>query len=475
VKNIPRQIEKFPDDFNVPDRDPNVIEKVYKIIVITPLFGGGVEAGYIDPEMPIRSSSIRGHLRFWWRITRGKRYTDLAQLKQREGEIWGSQENPSPISIEVDQPDNDNLEPRSSAKNNYGFSSRDPQSYVLFPAKDKDVDICKEDFTFTLKIRWLTSQKLQLIRENENAELIRCKKTPLPKVIEDIGPDVEIASKAWVNFGGIGARTRRGCGALYCKDLALNSLKTLGTEFPFTILSSTECFDDTIAAWSKSIDTIKCFRQQRSGGPHRKNIGYGAKCRSIFVPEGRSKWPEPDSIRKITGCALTKQEPNPNTDHSKPKTPTIFFPRAELGLPIIFHFADGPGKGRPAVSNRDPPTVTLIPTKIDEKSGKRIDGTRMASPVITRPIVLRDDDKESIFSILIVLPRPTLPPLRLTGEYQHSPKEILKNLIVDKSLIDYNDSPLGPKENPRSPSGSALEAFIAFAQEEGRDFIEVSK
>ncbi len=470
-----RSMGIFPEDFKAPNHDPNRIEKPYEIMVITPLFGGGVDAGVIDPEMPIRPSSIRGHLRFWWRATRGKKYANANQRRQREGEIWGTPENPSPVSIEVEQPDRDKLEPRSSARNNYGFSSREPQSYVLFPAKDKDADICKEDFTFTLRIRWLLPQKLQLIRDKENADLIRNKKDPLPEIIEDIGPDVETSLKAWVNFGGIGARTRRGCGALFCKDLALNSLKTLGTEFPFTILSSTKCFDDTIGAWSKSIDAIKGFRQQRSGGPHHKNVGYGANCHPIFVPEGRSKWPEPDSIRKITGCALTKQEPNPDTDHSKPKTPTGFFPRAELGLPIIFHFADGPRQGHPAVSNRDPPTVTLIPTKLDKKTGKRVDGTRMASPVITRPIVLRDGDKESIFSILIILPRPGLPPLRLTGEYQHSPKEILNDQITNKILIDYDESPLGPKEKPRSLNGSALEAFIAYAQEKKQGFTEVSK
>jgi CRISPR/Cas system CMR-associated protein Cmr1 (group 7 of RAMP superfamily) len=36
--------------------------------LITPLYGGGVKAHTIDESMPIRVSSIRGQLRFWWRL-----------------------------------------------------------------------------------------------------------------------------------------------------------------------------------------------------------------------------------------------------------------------------------------------------------------------------------------------------------------------------------------------------------------------
>lgn len=80
---------------------PDTITKTYTTTVITPLFGGGVEAGMNDPTTLIRPSSVRGHLRFWWRATRGARFQTIAELRQREGEIWGTTDNPSPISIEV--------------------------------------------------------------------------------------------------------------------------------------------------------------------------------------------------------------------------------------------------------------------------------------------------------------------------------------------------------------------------------------
>ena len=42
-------------------------KQTYTIHVVTPMFGGGVEPGVNDPITPIRPTSIRGHLRFWWR------------------------------------------------------------------------------------------------------------------------------------------------------------------------------------------------------------------------------------------------------------------------------------------------------------------------------------------------------------------------------------------------------------------------
>ncbi|MEI8633100.1 type III-B CRISPR module RAMP protein Cmr1 [Vibrio sp. PP-XX7] len=43
----------------------------YQCTLVTPMYGGGVNAGEVDKEMPIRASAIRGQLRFWWRIACG--------------------------------------------------------------------------------------------------------------------------------------------------------------------------------------------------------------------------------------------------------------------------------------------------------------------------------------------------------------------------------------------------------------------
>lgn len=448
-------------DLKCPEKPPNAephpdsIIKEYEIQVITPIFGGGVEAGKNDPITLIRPSSIRGHLRFWWRVMRGAKCKSVLELHQRESEIWGSADNPSSVSIEVKKL---NIKaPSKRSPPDYGFSDRfGPEAYALFSAKENNSDICSEGFSFILIVRWLQHQKLQQMRDKENKELANSNKPTKDKFIGDIGPDVDEALQAWVNFGGIGGRTRRGCGALFSEQLALKSIGDLN-KYPFRILYKSG-LSDPLEAWSQSVKAIKDFRQSFRGPKHKKMI-QTKKGLKVIPAFGRSYWPEPDSIRKITGCALKK--PNINDfDHSVPQTPIEFFPRAELGLPILFHFADGPGK-KPAMSNLDPPDAMLIPVA---PSGK--DGTRMASPVITRPLKLVTGED---IAMIVVLNSKIIPPLRLVGNGPNLPYNITQNKITDSVLASYHKSPMGPslaKGAARSPKGSALEAFINYAKDD---------
>ena len=66
----------------------DLIEQIREYQLITPLYGGGVTPGEFDPLTPVRGSEIRGHLRFWWRATRGGQFGgDMAAMEKREGEI----------------------------------------------------------------------------------------------------------------------------------------------------------------------------------------------------------------------------------------------------------------------------------------------------------------------------------------------------------------------------------------------------
>lgn len=445
---------KCPEKPQMDELHSGSITKTYEIHVITPIFGGGVKAGVNDPITPIRPSSIRGHLRFWWRATKGASKT-VTELRKREGEIWGTTENPSPVTIEVEK-----LSTGASKKRlhpDYGFPDKfGSEAYALFSAKENNSDIIREGFSFSLKVRWLSLDKLQQIRERENEQLAYLHKPIKEKFIDDIGPDVVEALRAWINFGGIGGRTRRGCGALFCEQLAPKSTEDL-KKYTFTILHKSGV-KDSLGAWAQSVNAIKDFRQSFRGPKHKKQIH--TKRGITTIPAfGRSYWPEPDSIRRITGCALKPPNLN-NFDHSVPQTPTEFFPRAELGLPILFHFADGPGK-KPAMLNLDPPDVMLIPIAPDGK-----DGTRMASPVITRPLKLAAGED---IAMIVVLNSQIVPPLRLVGKGPNLPLDIAKDKIRNIALASYHKSPLGPSISrgvARSPKGSALEAFINFAKEE---------
>jgi CRISPR-associated protein Cmr1 len=99
---------------NPPDAQSSFTEKMIvetrEYELITPLFGGGVEPNTPDPVTTIRATEIRGHLRFWWRATRGGQFATIEELKAKEDEIWGTAAKfdkdgkaygPSPVSISV--------------------------------------------------------------------------------------------------------------------------------------------------------------------------------------------------------------------------------------------------------------------------------------------------------------------------------------------------------------------------------------
>ncbi|WP_237667752.1 type III-B CRISPR module RAMP protein Cmr1 [Vibrio sp. V33_P6A3T137] len=59
----------------------------YSCTLVTPMYGGGVKAGEVDNDMPIRASAIRGQLRFWWRIACGVK--DPEVMRENEEAMWG--------------------------------------------------------------------------------------------------------------------------------------------------------------------------------------------------------------------------------------------------------------------------------------------------------------------------------------------------------------------------------------------------
>ena len=456
-----RSIAMFPDKLSEVDPHPDMISKIYNIQVITPIFGGGVKAGENDPVTPIRASSIRGHLRFWWRATLGARFEISSQLLNRESEIWGNSDSPSPVTIQIPQTISGSLDQRK-ASNNYGFQSRyGPESYVLFPARDKGYPLLKEGFTFQLKICWPKLAKLQNLRAIENATLQREKKLQKAEKIDDISPDVEAAVWAWTNFGGIGSRTRRGSGAIFCQETAPRDAASIGKWYrdhllgwsagqqqerdwptmPERILIGST-IGKPIDQWAKVIEVMRSFRQGVGVG---RNPGSSGEAR---MP-GRSRWPEPEVIRRLTKARLPKYQ-------RLTGIPEDAFPRAEFGLPIVFHFKGGQDKNGRFSEFRDPPESELYPSE----------SKRMASPVILRPMAFGDGQRGLPLIMRLVTKPLKDVELKVKGEtiYSAGSEE-----IRGRRLADYRSSPMpGLTED-----GSALEAFINFAK--GNEFEEVGK
>lgn len=358
------------------------------IHVVTPLFGGGPTTRVADATAPVRGGTVRGHLRFWWRACNAHRFSRPEDLFAAEEAIWGSarveaHRKSGPGAIEVGIEIRNPGEPRVCGvwERRMTWTDNWP-GYALFPFQGKANDPSDPPAKALVDVAFrLTLSRAPHIPGEQMDELRRA---------------AEAAVWAWVTFGGVGARTRRGCGALYCDDprfhpnggnirawLEARARTHLaepvdgGTRLAVPTLHgawiSLRSTQDAspVAAWSEAVDVYRRFRQQKAGGPYGKSI-----------------WPDADAVREL---------------HRSGGRP-ISFPRAELGLPIVFQFQD-----RGARRRGDPPQATL---EVDQDGARR-----MASPIIVKPLMVA---RQEAVALAVRLNAPLLTdlgvPLRLQGE-----------------------------------------------------------
>ena len=392
----------------------------YQVRVITPIYGGGVTAGEIDTNMPIRATAIKGQLRYWWRFLQKNRKDDKdkklsgKKLFIKEREIWGGMGEDSKKAKEKDFSSNvflqitldsnvkiDECSPSKYAQPNQ--NNRSALDYALFPVIQNEHQLLNcNNLTFTLKIK---ANKSTLTDAQWGS--------------------VEESIKWWACFGGIGARTRRGLGAV-----EINQIEAITPEQVsqyHCILKTLPNNPDAINAWNKSIEKLKLFRQGKNIG--RNNGSDPKKPKKL----GRSFWPEADSIRKLTNK-------NANGRHPVNHEAVGYFPRAAFGLPIIFDFNSPPNAGEPR-------ETTLKPT-ISE---------RMASPLILKPMAMGNG---KYAPIALLLPNDHLEKLEIKLMEGNN---ALTNLPAGKWWPLNTAKNLAEKTPPMNNRGkTALEAFMNF-------------
>jgi CRISPR-associated protein Cmr1 len=389
-------------------RQLDTIEQIRKYKLITPLYGGGVIPGEVDPLTPIRGSEIRGHLRFWWRATHGGQFgDDLKAMREKEGEIWGKahqgeedgeKENKreknekesstfkQTVQIEVAISSlGESKKPFNIGKSQKGNLVPRPEGvpeYAVFPLRPSNDDLRQKE-------QRQIEEEMKRVQHNIQFTL----KITFSQAHE---ADIQAALWAWETFGGIGARTRRGFGALQLLEVGdkknenlppsnrradvrewlnnnLQAFVVPGT-WPKDVphLEQALSFEvahpgmDVFSSWNKLIIQYVSFRQCRTNGR-----------------TGRSNWPEAEAIRDKTGRRYYRKLQHPQK-----------FPRAAFGLPIVFHFKDA-DKG-------DPKDTTL--------QGASKESERLASPLILRPLVCKG---ELAIGLAIILKGCRIPPLTL--------------------------------------------------------------
>lgn len=419
-----RKLPTLPDDTKERLERPesSINSRTYRFKTITPLFGGGVKAGFSDVDCLVRASSIRGQLRFWWRATKGAGCESLEVLKARENKIWGSPDRGSPILIKVMNISPSRTKDRENVKNSaFGYSIHDPEGYALFPLRSQSEvnKIHMPGIQFDLSVTW------------KDGEL-----------------EVELmaALKAWANFGGIGGRTRRGLGAVECDDLRLNEnqLRELipdlhGGQRDWSVLESIMVSRNQTAdlarAWKETVRPMKEFRQ---------NVGIGRHPSTNNKPAGPSKWPEANTVRDLTRAGISNHGP---VGH--PALP-VGAPRGELGLPIVFEFYSDNG------FNPQTPKCQLIPTNGRE---------RYASPFCLRPIRLAGENGyRPIAAILNNTCPPELKFEKLPGRGNNGNSPIPHAFARQSSqYVSYRDSPLYDRSKN---NGSAYEGFKKYLSDE---------
>jgi CRISPR-associated protein Cmr1 len=264
---------------------------------------------------------------------------------------------------------------------------------------------------------------------------------------DELRNEVETSVWAWVNFGGLGSRTRRGCGSLTCKSLSPSSPADFTTAFRKHVPRESPPCDwpvlnhrafarlsdapgRPIDVWNWTIGLMRHFRQGPDSG---RNPGPTPN------QPGRSRFPEAETIRKELGRRSAK--------HARQESiPDHAFPRAELGLPIVFHFKDE--------RDNEPPQTLLCPPNDSQDQPQE----RMASPVILKPLAMTNGQ-----AIPLIVVLQTTPLSGVTLRQGNRPVRLAANTIIrGEELARYPKSPLAA-----SPAGSALDAFLAFARDRG--------
>lgn len=391
---------------------------------ITPMFGGGAETRKADEQNPVRAASVRGHLRFWWRATAGAGYTSEKALFDAESDIWGR----TPKTVKDEQgrtkPDLDahgkvRVEiTEQKAATPYFPSLPRHMSYATFPFQEQ------------------RSKGIEAARATD-AEF-RLKITCPP----GLRPQVEAALHAWIFFGGIGSRTRRGCGSLELLggEIQLPKTVTKGEKLLTAVPKSYflgRPQSSAAAAWAEAVKIYADFRQgdgiARTSSEGRPSVG-GKK-----PTPGRSFWPEPDTLRRETGRASYGHEPRrPEADG---------YPRADLGLPIGFQFKHE--------NEGDPEKLTL--------QGATEKHERFASPVITKVVALGG----KFYPMLAILDSPHVyaSPYGVTLVKTKSRHKVVPRIPTEKLALI--------QENPPQNNLQVRQALAEFVRDDER-FQEVT-
>lgn len=336
-----RSLDGEPPKLTAPTVSPTLS---VQLEVVTPLAGHTASKSATSTTTPpptrVREASVANLIRRWWRICFAGRYPSSKALFTAEAERFGAAGQAGQVRVVTGTISDGTalvVPDRVSARGHisHDWESLEWPPYAMFPWEP----VSKPPFTQNVTFRVEITAPVKFTNE------------------------LEVAMAAWVHLGGVGQRTHRGMGSLRCTGGPLLPLASvlaaaeagpaLVTTLPSpgNVLVHTEGnYPEAVGAWAEAVDMYRYFRQGE-GFAREESRNYDGR-------PGQSHYPEADSIRRWSGIK----------DHP---IHILFdgFPRADLGLPIIFEFKAAEG--------------VQVPPKTELNSASR-GRSRFASPVITK-------------------------------------------------------------------------------------------
>ncbi|GHO49661.1 type III-B CRISPR module RAMP protein Cmr1 [Ktedonospora formicarum] len=392
----------------IPKDTSDIITQTREYELITPLFGGGAVPGEADEDLPIRGTEIRGQLRFWWRACRGgltkKNQKErnirsneqiLADMLARENAIWGAatkhkeeihkqeqgevQRRLNTVYLSIEVLNENRGEPINAYIVRETRGGNGKRKFVPYPIRD-----IPGYASFPLQ----PSQKeLQTALTPHDVPLKEVRKgiifTLTISYHKDYKEDVEAALWAWETFGGVGARTRRGFGALRCLsingDPELVNLAPSQSDQVIGWLNERLKDHVIVGTWPSHVPylpkefgegtDIVIFKTSTSGEENKalyeiwNRLIQGLKDFRQSKRRQESVWPETHFINYL------KNNPTSPTDYKGLKK----FPKAQFGLPIVF----------PLHNNKHPNNIKRKDSQLHLQPNTH---ERFSSPIILKPI-----------------------------------------------------------------------------------------
>jgi len=202
-------------------------------------------------------------------------------------------------------------------------------------------------------------------------------------------------------------------------------------------------------AWEKAVNPLADFRQGEGVGRNTgKSGGVGARPAHAHRP-GQSRWPEPGAIRGLKMMARGLLDGDGHAYKCVPGATGASFPRADLGLPIVFEM------------ERDETRVNLSDYSVTLAMNgyKR---TRLASPLLLKPLAVANS-KYLPIAVLLTAPHTwDFPPPQLSLKQGNHTIRDLGSSPMNTPVL-----PWPWKETPPGVVGavSARNAFLNYLTE----------